>query len=204
MTGEHKLPQPGELLDQRQSLPADLTWLYERYPRDIWQGHQDLGDMARFWLRRHDMFREVGSMLQRGIDEWREKPDDPGSLSAWMAPRINFFLGQLNDHHQIEDHYYFPLFKGAEPKLERGFDLLDSDHHVIHEALEGNAETANAFFESLVKEKEAARYAADAYASANEQLVALLTRHLADEEDLIIPMVLDRGEANLMAGSNFF
>ncbi len=204
MESERQTPQPGEMLDQRRGLPADLIWIYQRYPRDIWQDHQNLGDMSRFWLRRHDMFREVGSMLQRGIDEWREKPDDPGSLSAWLAPRINFFLGQLNDHHQIEDHYYFPLFKGVEPKLGRGFDLLDSDHHVIHEALERNAMTANAFFESLSKGKENARFAADAYADANEQLVALLARHLADEEDLIIPMILDRGEASLMAGSEVF
>ena len=31
-------------------------------------------------------------------------------------------------------------------------------------------------------------------------LLRLLTRHLSDEEDLIIPLILDRGEAALGVG----
>ncbi|MEZ5811123.1 MAG: hemerythrin domain-containing protein [Rhizobiaceae bacterium] len=183
-----------ERLETRQGLPDDLSWLYRRYPRDLWQHHENLGGMAGFWLKRHDMFREIGPMLRRGIDGYRENPDDPASLAAWLAPRINFFLGELNGHHQIEDHHYFPVFKHVEPTLTRGFDLLDSDHHVIHEALERNAETANAFFRSLAEGSDSARFAADSYAGENEKLIALLLRHLEDEEDLIVPMILDRGE----------
>lgn len=186
-----------ERLETRAGLPEDLAWLYRRYPRDVWQGHENLGGMATFWLKRHDMFREIGPMLGRGIDGYRENPGDPASLAAWLAPRINFFLGELNGHHQIEDFHYFPVFKNVEPTLTRGFDLLDSDHHVIHAALERNAETANAFFQSLAEGGDKARFAADSYAAENEKLIALLLRHLEDEEDLIVPMILDRGEHKL-------
>ena len=41
---------------------------------------------------------------------------------------------------------------------------------------------------------QAQRFAADAYAGENERLVAMLARHLEDEEDLIIPLILERGE----------
>ncbi len=44
------------------------------------------------------------------------------------------------------------------------------------------------------------RFAADAYADENTRLVAMLTRHLADEEDLIIPLILDRGDQGLGVG----
>lgn len=188
-----------ELLTARNGLPDDLVWLYRRYPREVWQDHGNLGAMARFWRKRHDMFREIGPMIGRGIEQYRENPDDPASLAAWLAPRINFFLGELDAHHNIEDYHYFPLFKDTEPKLARGFDLLDSDHHVIHSALETNARVANEFFQNLQAGGDKARFGADAYAAENEKLIALLTRHLSDEEDLIIPMILDRGEPEFTA-----
>jgi hypothetical protein len=54
--------------------------------------------------------------------------------------------------------------------------------------------TANAFLRSLSENEDRQRFAADAYADENTRLVAMLTRHLADEEDLIIPLMLDRGD----------
>ena len=44
------------------------------------------------------------------------------------------------------------------------------------------------------------RAAGDAYAAANDALLRQLQRHLADEEDLIIPLILDRTEAGLGVG----
>lgn len=107
---------------------------------------------------------------------------------------LRFFLVELEGHHNVEDHHYFPQFKRAEARLSRGFDLLDSDHHIIHDALERNAEVANGFFAKL-SSLDDARRAADLYADENERLVALLGRHLDDEEDLVVPMILDRGGA---------
>jgi hemerythrin-like domain-containing protein len=190
---EADLPQGQERLDQRAGLPGDLVWLYERYPREIWRGHANLRGIAEFWLKRHDMFREVGAMLAIGITQFRENDQPPAEFARWLAPRIRFFLGELEGHHTVEDHHYFPVFKQAEARLARGFDLLDSDHHVIHAALERNADVANRFFGQLASAQEA-RKAAERYADENERLVALLHRHLEDEEDLIVPMILDRGE----------
>jgi hypothetical protein len=38
---------------------------------------------------------------------------------------------QLHGHHQIEDHHYFPLLRQKDARIERGFDLLDADHHAL-------------------------------------------------------------------------
>ncbi len=197
MTETGRSGKRGEKLGERGGLPGDLRRLLERYPREIWLDHGNLGGMARFWLKRHDMFRDLGPMLSRGIDSYRENPGDPSSLASWLAPRINFFLGEIDGHHQIEDHHYFPVFMDLEPDLRRGFDILESDHHVIHGALEANAAAANEFFQSLAGESDKARFAADDYAAENEKLISLLLRHLEDEEDLIVPMILDRGEERL-------
>ena len=38
-------------------------------------------------------------------------------------------------HHRVEDDHYFPSFAAAAPKLQKGFDILDNDHGVIHGAI---------------------------------------------------------------------
>ncbi len=149
------------------------------------------------WLQRHDMFRELGGMLTRGIGDYREGRLIAADFARWFAPRLNHFLGHLDGHHNVEDHHYFPVFAKAETRLKRGFEILDADHHTIHEGLERNAEAANAFIKTLQESEDRQRFAADAYADENSRLIDMLTRHLADEEDLIIPLILDRGDRAL-------
>ena len=184
-------------LKLRAGLPDDLRFLVEKYPRSDWSSHDNIQGMAAFWLQRHDMFREVGAMLTDGIADYREGRKSAPDFAQWFAPRLNFFLGNLDGHHNVEDQHYFPVFAKAEARLKRGFDILDGDHHQIHDALGLNAETANVFLRALRESEDRQRFAADAYAEANQSLVAMLARHLDDEEDLIIPLILDRGDAAL-------
>ena len=185
------------LLETREGLPDDLRFLADQYPRGEWQAHSNIHGMAGFWLQRHDMFREMGVLLTGGIADYREGRKDAREFAAFFAPRLNRFLGNLDGHHNVEDHHYFPVFAKAEPRLKRGFDILDGDHHLIHDALERNAETANAFLRALQEGEDRQRFAADAYADENSRLIAMLKRHLDDEEDLIIPLILDRGDRDL-------
>lgn len=184
-------------LTLRSGLPDDLRFLVQRYPRSDWSAHDNIQGMASFWLQRHDMFREVGAMLTAGIADYREGRKSAPDFAQWFAPRLNFFLGNLDGHHNVEDQHYFPTFARVETRLKRGFDILDADHHQIHDALAHNAETANFFLRALRESEDRLRFAADAYADANQSLVAMLSRHLDDEEDLIIPLILDRGDAAL-------
>lgn len=194
MTHDSTVPHD---LATRSGLPEELRFLVERFPRAEWQAHPNVTGMAGFWLQRHDMFRQLGAMLTGGIADYREGRTTAPEFARWFAPRLNHFLGNLDGHHNVEDQHYFPVFAQAENRLKRGFEILDADHHMIHEALERNADTANAFLRALQESEDRQRFAADAYADANASLVAMLTRHLDDEEDLIIPLILDRGDAAL-------
>jgi hypothetical protein len=185
------------LLLEREGLPEVLRWLARKYPREEWPAHTNIRGVATMWLQRHDMFRELGAMLSDGIGDYREGRSTAPDFARWFAPRLSHFLGNLDGHHNVEDHHYFPDFAKAETRLKRGFEILDGDHHTIHEGLERNAEAANAFLRSLQQGEDRQRFAADAYADENSRLIAMLTRHLADEEDLIIPLILDRGDAAL-------
>lgn len=186
-------------LDTRPGWPADLRCLIEQYPRDCWQQHANLGDMAQFWLARHDMFREIGGALTDATSAFREGRLTAQDYRTFFPPRLQFFLQQLNAHHQVEDLHYFPVFQAAEARLAHGFDVLEADHKVIHEQIAATVDAANAFLRTPVNGPDIVA-AGEHYTTAGDALLRLLTRHLADEEDLIIPLILDRSEAALGVG----
>ena len=178
----------------REGLPNDLKVLYDKYPRADWNSVHTIGELGAFWISRHDMFRDFGRMLRGGLEDLREERVTAERFARWFAPRLNHFLGDLEGHHQVEDYQYFPLFAAAEPRLARGFVLLEEDHHLIHALLERNAEAAGIFHRDLITGSAQMPFSRDAYAIEADTLVAGLMRHLEDEEDLLIPLLLDQGE----------
>ena len=52
---------------RRTGWPDHLKVLLERYPREVWSAHQNLGQTARFWLQRHDMFRDLEARFDRRL-----------------------------------------------------------------------------------------------------------------------------------------
>ena len=184
-------------LARRSGWPDDLRVLLARFPREQWQGHANLGEMARFWLSRHAMFRELAGMIS-GIEVgFREGKLSAAEFPRQLVPRLQFLLSQLNVHHQIEDLHYFPIFRAADTRLARGFDVLEGDHHAIHADMDRTVETTNALLQALAGNAAALTRCGDNYAAASGALLKGLIRHLDDEEDLIVPLILERGEAAL-------
>jgi hypothetical protein len=185
-------------LARRNGWPEDLRVLLARYPREQWQRHANLGEMARFWLSRHAMFRELSVMIEDITAKFRAGAMPADEFPRQLVPRLQFLLQQLGAHHQIEDLHYFPIFRAAEERLAHGFDVLEGDHHAIHADMAATADTANALLRALstdvAREKDALKRCADDYAGASGGLIKGLIRHLDDEEDLIVPLILDRGE----------
>jgi hemerythrin-like domain-containing protein len=184
-------------LARRSGWPEDLRVLIARYPREQWAGHANLGEMARFWLSRHAMFRELAALIEAVAAQFRKGALSAAEFSRQFVPRLQFLLSQLGVHHQIEDLHYFPLLRAADVRLKRGFDVLEGDHHAIHADMARTADTANALLRALHGDADALRRCGDDYAQASAALIRGLIRHLDDEEDLIVPLILDRGEAAL-------
>jgi hemerythrin-like domain-containing protein len=196
-----KTPNAAEIdalaLAARDGWPDDLRVLIARYPREQWKTHINLGEMARFWLSRHDMFRELSAAIGAIMTEFRAGRLPPVEFARQFVPRLQFLLNQLDLHHQIEDFHYFPIFKGADARLSLGFDVLEGDHHHIHGDMARTAEAANALLRALQTGGERLQRSSDDYAGASTALLKGLARHLDDEEDLIVPLILDRGETEL-------
>ena len=152
-------------LARRSGWPEDLRVLIARYPREQWEGHANLGEMARFWLSRHDMFRELSGAIEQ-IDGAISAPAScrRPNFPRQFVPRLQFLLSQLNVHHQIEDLHYFPIFRAADARLVRGFDVLEGDHHAIHADMARTAENANALLQALRADADTLRRCGEDYA----------------------------------------
>ncbi|MCF3933656.1 hemerythrin domain-containing protein [Acuticoccus sp. M5D2P5] len=191
---------PGETdpfdLFKRRSLPDEIAVMRAAHPRPTWATHDNLGAMAAFWLERHAMFRELGAAVAKGTLDFREGRIAADPYFRWFAPRINMFLNELHGHHAIEDQHYFPVFQAADARLAKGFEILDADHHVIDGLIHEIAANGQGLQKALYGGGDAAR-AGDTLAGVLDRALVGLVRHLDDEEDIVIPLILERTEAKL-------
>ncbi|MFP7570190.1 hemerythrin domain-containing protein [Marivita sp. S2033] len=178
-----------DALDIRTGLPDALRVLLQAYPRDTWPEHDNFAGLVAFWLERHLLFRRLlGAIItdtERAIDSAVER----NAYAARLSRSGGMLLQGLHGHHQIEDHHYFPMLGAREPMLERGFTLLDADHHAMDGLLDGFARGANAVIED---KSEPGLFHGDLM-----RFHALLDRHLVDEEELIVPVILKHGPGGL-------
>ena len=137
---------------------------------------------------------------RRHAERFREGAMDAHQFAGFFAPRLQFFLQQLHLHHHIEDDHYFPIFRKADARLVRGFEMLEGDHDALAVSIESSVNAANDFLRALNGAPADVAPAADAYMQSGAVLLRGLIRHLDDEEDLIVPLILDRGEDALGVG----
>lgn len=173
-------------LDERSSWPAELRYLLERHPRTTWS--QATSPSAAFWLEVHAHFRHDCAALEDAYVDLRGGRMQPQRFAAAAGQRLRSLVGGLHGHHQIEDYQYFPAFRRREPRLAQGFDTLERDHERLHADI-------GAALDAL-RELEAAAHAATAalaaqrFGDAATRLCRRLRRHLDDEEDLVVPLLL--------------
>lgn len=179
-------------IDTRAGLPEHLRVLADRYPREMWRGHDNFNELTAFWLDRHLMFRQV---LDKLIDQTQEFLDGRGAtrFGPDLSRYSSFFINQLHGRHGIEDHHYFPQFKPLDSRVEKAFDLLDSDHHALDGHLHALTDGTNAVLKALQAGTDA-RDAAGALLDQHGAFKVFLDRHLTDEEEVIVPLVLEYGE----------
>jgi hypothetical protein len=130
-------------LDIRAGLPETLRFLLEDYPREGWQADPGFHGLVSFWLDRHMMFRQLMARMTQDTEAFLDGGRDPRDFAQAVARYGGTFVNQLHGHHQIEDHHYFPVLRTHEPRIERGFDLLDADHHALDGILERFVGQAN-------------------------------------------------------------
>lgn len=179
-------------LDGRDGLPKELRVLADQYPREMWEGHKNFPGLTAFWLEMHGKFRSVQDEL---IDQSQAMLDgnlDPMRYGATTARYSQFLLQGLHGHHNIEDHHYFPWMVELDSRVARAFDILDKDHHALDHYMQSLADSTNAVLKPLQDGKDVREEAAKLL-DVQGDFQRFLDRHLTDEEDVIVPLILEYG-----------
>lgn len=183
--------RPVNDFDRRDGWSKQLAFLLERHPRPTWPARHS--PTAEFWLSVHERLRRDCAGIRAAGDEHGSAPP---RLAVVAAPRLHGLVAATHGHHQIEDFQYFPAFRRAEPRLARGFDLLERDHAElrcdIDAALAALVELQAAAERS--QEPATPRFAAERYIRAAAALCNSLLKHLDDEEDLVVPLLIEHGD----------
>jgi len=186
MSGEE-----GSGLATRAGLPEALRALLRKYPRAKWESHPNFGRLTQFWLDRHRSFRRTLGQLREVMAGHRAGMISHSEMGAQVSRLAGGLFTALDSHHRIEEHHYFPKLVEREPALAEGIRLLDEDHDQMEHALSDLARRANTMLAALA-DGPATEEAAD-FEKALAAFTRLLNRHLTDEEDLVVPVVLEHG-----------
>ncbi len=80
------------------------------------------------------------------------------------------------------------MLSGLDARLDKGFVLLDADHHALDGHMAGLAEDTNAALRAL--DEGDPRTGAGRLEARLAEFDRFLDRHLTDEEDLVVPVIL--------------
>jgi len=176
-------------LVRRTGLPDALRVLLVEYPREGWRQHPNFTALTEFWLDRHLMFRRIQAQLVDDTRAFVGAGRDPRAYAGGLARLAGMFIDGLHGHHAVEDQHYFPLLQRLDARLAEGFDLLDADHHSIDPLLHELGERAHAVLRTI-RDGAPGMDAAGRLEADLSRFAGFLDRHLTDEEEIVVPVIL--------------
>ena len=136
---------------------------------------------ARDMFAAHTMFRrEFGLMpgLVRAVAAGDKQ------RSALVADHVAMVSGVLSHHHSGEDAYVWPQLRERCPNdCAALVDVMEDQHHAIHNGLLQVAQAGQAWRDSASAE------ARHALAGAIERLLPVMNEHLVLEEERVVPLI---------------
>lgn len=171
-------------------MPEELRFLAERYPRDQWDAHPGFKEKTRHWLGAHQMFRRLAEQIRLDTERYLEGDYTDEDYAGRLSYCGGHLVGNLHGHHTWEDHSYFPELSAADARFDAGLDLLEKDHADLDVVLEDFTSQANRVIKLSRLDAAQAKDEAGQVHATSEVIEAFLKRHLGDEEDLVVPIIL--------------
>ena len=175
----------------RQSdMPSDMRFLLDQYPRDSWDAHPGFRDKTRHWLGAHQMFRRVAERIRPDTELFLNADTDINDYAGRLSYYGGNLVGNLHGHHGWEDYSYFPELSAADPRFDAGLDILEKDHADLDKVLDDFTRQANRVIKLTTLDEAQAFDESGAVLGQAKAIEAFLDRHLGDEEDLAVPIIL--------------
>lgn len=111
-------------------LSADWLFLHAQMPPAKWPALPSFGAAAS-WLGMHDSLRKGQGELEHLSRDYLAQRLDWPDYRQRLLHLSGLHFDHLDGHHRNEDEHAFPHLRQLQPRLARGFDLLDADHRHI-------------------------------------------------------------------------
>lgn len=182
--------QPEFHLTTRENVSPDLILGMLPANRAEWnETPMFLGWPAQF-QRVHFTMTEASARLVNGLEALLDEPE--GSAQELLGLTGMNHLGvelvdRISHHHAYEDETVLPRILALFPHLTTAVDLLENDHKVLENAL---GQSRQVF--AMLRPNESKKSAIEIALEKATELNRILHRHTYDEEDLLIPPMLDK------------
>jgi len=177
-------------LPSRQALPEDMRLLLRDYPRDAWPDHPNFAASIQNWMGAHQMFRRLGDITRSETEKYLDKTRDPDDFAGRLSVYGNMLVRNLHGHHGWEDRSFFPELMVADGRFEHGLDMLEKDHEALDDVLDRFTRAGNRVTKLIQLDERQARDEAGGLLDIASEIEGFLARHLSDEEDLVVPIIL--------------
>ena len=171
-------------------MPSEMHSLLANYPRDSWDAHPGFRQKTRNWLGAHKMFRQLSGIIREETEHYMDKKRAPDDFAARLSYYGDAIVRNLHGHHHFEGHSYFPELSAADPRFDAGLEILEKDHETLDVVLQSFTETANRTIKLIHLDEKQARDEAGELHGIAITIEAFLERHLTDEEELAVPIIL--------------
>ena len=169
--------------------PLEPFDLLRDFPRSEWTSSRQQQPTVRLLLSRHGGFRRRVQELLQASKAALDEQESPPDFCYYLATELHYFVPLLEGHHQAETARLYPRLLSHFPLAEKRFHILEGDHTQLDSAIEA----LGGFPERLMTQAPTRAL----FLAETEQLCEafftfqkLLERHLDDEEDLVIPILL--------------
>ncbi|WP_414897822.1 hemerythrin domain-containing protein [Rhodovulum sp. YEN HP10] len=180
------------VLDPREDLPEALRELLDACPRAVWASRPPDHASTRFWLDRHRMFRMLLARMEDGARDLESAGAPPEAGIRAVRRDAAILLNEVHGHQKVEELHYFPRLVTFEPGLGAAFAMLDADHQALDLHLK---ELAAAVAELIRAGPEDLERCIGWLQLRLARFGSCLDRHLTDEEDIVLPILLRHGVA---------
>ncbi|WP_298498100.1 hemerythrin domain-containing protein [uncultured Maritimibacter sp.] len=172
-------------------LPDEMRALLAQHPREGWEANPAFARSTRDWMAAHGLFRDLAYLLRTGAERYLDGSFDDEAYAPRLSAYGDRLVRALHGHHRFEDLSFFPELSTADPRFDRGLEMLEADHVALDAVLERMTRTGNRALKLLQLDPAQAREEVALVRDEAGRVETFLDRHLSDEEDLVVPILLE-------------